>query len=225
LGVSWILGVFWGAIGLGLLMWSINFLIRKDKVSVAYLAELRKRMRREREASLLAIEKELRALRCEAGSIQMQNLRAKYDSFVAVIEEKFNPIEVTYGRYLGIAEQLYLAGIDNLRKVTVALKSVNSIDRDYIQRQMSHLDNNGIVNDASDYRALEDRLSLLEETESHVDRLLVENERAMTQLVEAAARLAHVQTSPGEARLEMEEAMGELSHIAQNMEAYDQRRK
>lgn len=209
-----------GSLGIAGLAWVINLFGRKNALSVRYLKELRERLKLEREERLKTIARELKELDCHAGSVQMDNLRAKYDSFVSVVEEKYNPSEITYGRYLGIAEQIYLAGIDNLQQVAVSLKSTRSIDRDYIEGQLEHLDANGVDNHDSDYQTLRDRLALLDSTAQHVDRLLVENEKAMTQLVQTGANLAKVRTDPSEAKMEMDQAMTELSYLADSMEAH-----
>lgn len=217
---TWLLAALSGSLGLAALAWAINFIGRKNVLSVRHLKELRKRLKLEREQRLKAIARELKELDCTAGSDQMANLKAKYDTFVAVVDDKFNPSEITYGRYLGIAEQIYLAGIDNLQQVVIALKSTRSIDRDYVEQQLKHLDENGVENKDVDYQALRDRIQLLEDTASHVDALLVENEKAMTQLVQTGADLAKVRINPGEAKMEMDQAMTELSYLAESMEAH-----
>lgn len=218
---TWMLAALSGSLGIGVLAWLINFLGRKNALSVKHLNELRKHLQQEREQRLKQLAEDLKALDCEAGSIQMENLRAKYTSFVRVVEDKYSPHEITFGRYLGIAEQIYLAGVDHLDQVVIALKSVQSIDREYIQKQMQHLDQNGIENSHDDYDALNARLQLLDETLQHVDSLLVENEKAMTQLVQTGARLAKVKTDPKEAKMEMDQAMQELSYVAESMDRHD----
>ncbi|MGJ8638713.1 MAG: hypothetical protein ACSHYA_04910 [Opitutaceae bacterium] len=221
---TWLLVALSGSLGIGVLAWAINFIGRKNALSVRHLKELRKRLRIEREQRLANIASDLKNLNCESGSDQMLNLEAKYETFVSVVEDKFRPSEITYGRYLGIAEQIYLAGIDNLQQVAIALKSTQSIDRAYVEQQLRHLDNNGVENEDSDYQALRDRLKLLEETATHVDQLLVENEKAMTQLVQTGAQLAKVRTDPREAKMEMDQAMTELSYLAESMDAHQSNR-
>ena len=218
---SWMLLALSGSLGVAVLAWAINFIGRKNALSVKYLNELRERLQKEREARIQNIATELKELKHEAGSVQLANLKAKYESFVAVIEEKFNPGEITFGRYLGIAEQIYLAGIDNLLEATVALKSVRSIDRSYVEKQLKHLDANGIENSAADYATLHERIRLLDEASAYVEQLLIENEKAMTQMVEPAARLARVKTDRSEASMEMDQAMTELSYLAETMEAHN----
>lgn len=213
-----------GSLGLAGLAWGINLFGRKNALSVRYLQELRKRLQREREERLKTIARELKELNCHNGSVQMDNLKAKYDSFVSVVEEKYNPAEITFGRYMGIAEQIYLAGIDNLQQVAVALKSTRSINRAYVEEQLKHLDENGVDNHDSDYQTLRDRLSLLESTARHVDQLLVQNEKAMTQLVQTGADLAKVRIDRSEATMEMDQAVMELSFLADSMEAHNRQK-
>ncbi|EDY81769.1 hypothetical protein VDG1235_1387 [Verrucomicrobiia bacterium DG1235] len=217
---AWI-GIAIGGLALaGGAMWAYGFAFGKDRMAVKYLRRLREQMRREREARIQAIGDELTKLGCEAGSAQLSNLRVKYETFAAIVGEKFEEHELTFGRYLGVAEQVYLAGVDNLQKVVIQLKSVSSIDRSYIEKQIKYLDENGIQNSEADYEALRSRLRLADEAKERIDALLNQNEKAMTQLLETGSRLSSVDTAPGQAKLEMDAAISELSHLSNNVEIY-----
>src|SRR3989344_5331581 len=45
---------------------------------------------------------------------QFAELKEKFDAYCDILGKRFNETEITYGRYRGTAEQLYLAAIDNL---------------------------------------------------------------------------------------------------------------
>lgn len=211
-------------LGLGSMVWSANLSVRKNAITRNYLARLRRAIEQERARKLAELGAELQELNCPQGHSQIKKLEEHFSAFRKILDKKLNPDEVTYGRYLGIAEQVYLSGIDNLNQIAVLIRSTSSIDPQYIQKQIEELDNNGIDNSGDDYSALRRRLELLNESKLGIDRLLNENERAMTQLTLTGTRLARIETQQREARIEMESAMSELAYLGDNAEIYNRRK-
>lgn len=221
LGMPAMLLVGAAGMGVGVSTWLINRYGRYHFFASKQLEEIQKQMRKEREAKLARIEKDLEELGCQTGSRQLQKQRKNYHMFVEVLDRKLNPLEVTYGRYLGMVEQVYLATLDNLEKVVLLLTSTRSIDRTYIEEQLHALDHNGIDNSNEDYENLRARLQILEDARHKVDRLLNANEQAITCLLTTANKLALLETAPGQSSMAMEDAMAELSHLTKNIALYD----
>ena len=70
------------------------------------------------------------------------------------------------------------------------------------RRSSSTSDANGVENRRGGLREpYASGIRLLDEASAYVERLLVENERAMTQMVETGARLAKVKTDRSEASI------------------------
>ena len=124
--------------------------------------------------------------------------------------------------HLGIAEQVFLGGLDNLTRMSDALKSLGAIDHEHIERRLHALDNDGIESSAQDREkaALAERAGLRDMQRGLVDRLLAENEAAMTRIDQVMAAIGGLDTSAGHASMGMEAAMDELRVLAERAGAY-----
>ena len=89
--------------------------------------------------ALAELERALQDSGAHESVIQLQRFKDKIATFEEVLAGKFQRHELTFGRFLGIAEQVCLAGIDNLRQIALALKSLESIDARYIERRLKKL--------------------------------------------------------------------------------------
>lgn len=210
-----------GLIGLGALSWCANQFLRFEKMASSHMMRMREEMRQRREEKIQMLQSQLGDLGCPSGSAQLSKLHEKYQIFKEVLDQKFDQKEFTYGRYLGMAEQVYLAGLDNLEKIALSLKSVSTIDRGYIEKELDSLNGRDGASVSAQRDALLDRLKLIDDSGEKVDHLLAQNERAMTQLVTTATRLTDIETAPGQSSMAMDQAMDELGRLTSHMSAYD----
>ncbi|HEY5720363.1 MAG TPA: hypothetical protein VIW02_08270 [Gammaproteobacteria bacterium] len=147
---------------------------------------------------------------------QLQLLGGKLDNLTAVLRQRLDSGEVTYARYAGTAEQVYLAALDNLQEIAVALTSVSTIDEAYIRRRMQELERIAARSEAQQQElgSLAERLALRDRQRQKVERLIGENEQAMTVLDNTAGALADVRMQAGHAAMSTREAIRELEQLA-----------
>jgi hypothetical protein len=173
------------------------------------------------EADLIALETELRDLGTEQGVAQLRMLREKYDNLADVLGAKLNTGEVTYARYLAMAKQVYLSGLDSLKEAAVSLKSISKIDPSYAISRLDELKKSTFDAAGKDERdALSRRLSLFDEQNARVARLLAQNESALTVLDRTAAAIAEARTGEGRASLDAKTAIAELEDLAKRAGKY-----
>jgi len=114
-----------GALGVGAAIGVSGFFgsyfVNKDKYAGQYMSEIRMKLVRKRQALLEGLEEELSAQNEHRGVVQIEKFRAKYENLLSILQKKLNENELTYMRYLTIAEQVFLGGIDNLENVSLAL--------------------------------------------------------------------------------------------------------
>lgn len=158
----------------------------------------------------------------EQGAAQMTQLREKLNNLVEVLKRRLDAGEMTYGRYLAMAEQVYLSALDNLHEVAVSLRSVSTIDRKHIEKRLDEIRRAGAVTAEleQEFAALQHRDSLLEKQTLRASRLVAQNEEALTVLDETAAALAETRTGKGEADMDAEAAMAELEKLASRASKY-----
>ena len=121
---------------------------------------------------------------------QLNAITEKRDSLVGVLNKRLEAGEMTYARYLSTAQQVYLAGLENLHEVALAEQSVSAIDDDYIAQRLDELATEDDETTMKERAALEDRRMLRETQEKKVSDLLAQNEAAMTALDRTATALA-----------------------------------
>jgi len=211
------------AIGVG--GWIFNRYFRHDYFSRKYLDALHEQIRQETRKRLATLQDDLREVGSVQGLNQLPRLKAKFDNFVEILDSKLEKEELTYGRYLGVSEQVYLATADNLIEVAARLKSVSAIDPRYITKRLRELARDKSPKARDEEEALNERLALLEKTREETLDLLSDNEAAMTTLDKAASALAGIKTHKGAAAMDMEFVMEELETLANRAHLYDNRRK
>jgi hypothetical protein len=96
-------------------------------------------------ASLADLADDLEKLGAPQGAQQMQKLAPLLDNLRAVLNRRLSAGELTYGRYLGAAEQVANSVVDNLRDVDVTLRSIRSIDANAIGERLNHLRRGGAL--------------------------------------------------------------------------------
>ncbi len=126
------------AIGVGATLSAANWLweytVKGDKNANAFVAQYRSELEQRRREALRELVAELQALDDDQASRQLELFQQKYENFVEVLDRKLTPGELTYNRYLSIAEQVFLGGLDNLENAALAIKSVSAIDVDRINK-------------------------------------------------------------------------------------------
>jgi hypothetical protein len=210
-------------VGLGAGGWALDYTLRRDKHAAVYLKRLQAALAGRVNDSIARLTREFTELKFEPGIAQMGQLKAKFDAFEGLLRRKLDPQEMTYARYRGMTEQVFLGGLDNLTRISDTLKGLSAIDVAHIKRRLHVIANDGVDSAQQDREAeaLKERLGLLERQREAVDRWLAENEQAMTQIDHVMAAIATLDTSAGHATMDMESAMSELKTLAARAARYN----
>ena len=205
------------ALGVGLLcllLWVPMFLR-----SAAFSKSVYRWVEAQEAAQLAKLERlaaDFDELAFDNGRAQLRLLRDKLESLTQVLKRRLDSGEMTYGRYLGMAQEVYGSALDNLHEVAVALRSVSTIDPGYLHKRLGELERERQRSDdhERELKALRDRGMLLEDTNKRVTQLMAQNESALTVIDQTSAALAATRTEQGHATLDAETAMAELEQLA-----------
>jgi hypothetical protein len=200
----------------GLGGWAVDYTLRRDKHAADYLKRLQEALAGRADETIARLNREFTEAAFEPGQAQLDALKEKYRAFEGLLRRKLDPREMTFSRFLGMTEQVFLAGLDNLTRISDALKGLSAIDVQHISRRLQHLETDGIESEAQDREiaTLKERKNLLERQRGRIDGWLAENEVAMTQIDLAMAAIGEMDTSQGHAAMDIESAMAELKTIA-----------
>ena len=211
----------------------INYFFREDSISGKYLEKLAQKYRIERERMLETLTADLQRSASvtgaeqygQQGQQQFVRIDRKYHRLRELLQKKFKVGELTYGSFLGAAEQVHLSVIDNLLKIVSLIDSIESIDPEYIASRKNDLQTLKKITEADEreFEALQKRLELREKQLDHVNTLLTENEESMTVMDETIAAIAEVQTGKGLAEVDLQSAMTHLKEIAGRTQLFSQK--
>lgn len=219
-----------GGIALGMGSAIINIFFRGDALSSRYLQELAGQFREQERQALEELRRDLEQMRTVSGAEyyaeqaieQLARLQAKVDNLRRLLTEKFQQGELSYGRFLGAAEQVQMGGFDNLRQIVSLLHSIGGIDLDYIEKCLRPLAKLVDLPEADRkeretlLRRRQLRISQLEQ----VNELLAANEEAMTAIQETAAAVAAMSTNSPLAKGDLETAIAQLQQVAARAKHY-----
>lgn len=208
-------------LGLGFGGWILDYGLRRDKHAADYIKRLQEALAGRVEESIARLRADLKGMDFSPGLAQMDELQSKFRALEGMLRRKLNPTELTFGRYMGMTEQVFLAGLDNLGRIADTLKGLSTIDVRQIKTRLHDLAMDGIESRAQDQEiaTLNERLGLRERQRDLIDRLLAQNETAMTQIDLVMAAIANLDTSAVHATMTMESAMQELKVLAERAPA------
>jgi hypothetical protein len=203
--------------------WAYELLFKRDEIARDYMQTLHQALAGRVEDTMRVLNQELQQLKFKPGVAQIDLLRHKYAAFAELLRRKLDPNEMTFTRYLGMGEQVFLGGLDNLARISDALKGFETNDANEIRDRIHQLKNDGIDSHAQDQEeaALNARLALMAQQQEKVFGWLAENEAAMTALDRVMAGVAEMNTVQS-ATMKMEDSMKELEALAARAGSYGQ---
>ena len=93
--------------GIGIAAWLLDNTLRKQKHSGDYVRKLHEMLALRTQESMASLREELADVGEYSGLDQLERLRRKFEAFDQLLRRKLDPNELTFGRYLGMAEQLF----------------------------------------------------------------------------------------------------------------------
>jgi len=207
------------AVGAG--SWAYELLFKRDQHARDYMQSMHQILAGRVEDTMRVLNQELQQHKFKPGIAQIDLLRDKYAAFAELLRRKLDPHEMTFTRYLGMGEQVFLGGLDNLARISDALKGFETNDAGEIRERIRHLKADGIDSSAQDQEeaALNARLALMAQQQEKVFGWLAENESAMTALDRVMAGVAEMNTVQS-ATMKMEDSMKELEALAARARSY-----
>jgi hypothetical protein len=151
--------------------------------------------------------------RAERAGDQILQAEQRFKLFRQLLEDKLDPSELTFSRYFGAAEQVYLSIYDRLGEVEKLLSSVSAIQPTELSARLASAPE-------GEAATLRERLKLVEAQQAKADDLLSSNEQALTHLDRANVAMTEMKTKAGMAVLGHETAMLQLEDLAKRTQAY-----
>lgn len=201
--------------------WMYEYFIRGTDHANEYVKNYRKQLEKKRLEALDVLQKDLQAISSDDGLRQLSLFRDKYDNFQSILMKKLDPTELTYNRFLTIAEQVLLGGLDNLEAAAIAMKSVSAIKSDEIKKELESLTYEETEMSRAKQNEYNTRLELRKSQMNRVSELMLINESALTHLDHVSTKIANINTKQGRAMVDLEDSMDELRHLIDRADSYN----
>lgn len=202
----------------------ISYFFREEAISGKYLEKLTREFQKKRQILLKNLQRDLDNCSTikgaehfgKQGCEQFARVDQKYTRLKSLLDKKFSTGELTYGSFLGAAEQVYLSVLDNLLQIVSLMQGVETIDPEYIAARNQELQalNNVTEADEREFEALKKRLELRTNQLGQINTLLTENEESMTVMDETVAAISELQIGKGLGKTDLQTAMDHLREIA-----------
>jgi hypothetical protein len=193
-------------------LWPLFYVRSEQYVRAAY--GLNDQAEGDEARSVARLVEDFNVLGFKQGGEQVGMLRQKYQNLAEVLRRRLDAGELTYRRYLGMAESVYLAAVENLQDVAISLRSISTIDPAALRLKIEDLKKEKDFAIPEAIHAIEDRRRLYEEQRQRIAKLLAQTEAAMTALDHTATALAGTRTAKGFTDVGIEEAMKDLEELA-----------
>jgi hypothetical protein len=217
-----------GGLTVGLGSAIVNIFFRGETLSASYLQQLTEGSQAQKVQTLEGLRRSLQQAQRITGAEayakqsleQLERMQAKFDQLGSLLATRFQHGELSYGRFLGAAEQVYLGSLDTLQRIIVLLESVGGIDLDYIDKQLASIKEPTNEADRKERETLIRRSKLRCEQLERVNALLTVNEEAMTALEETMVAVAAMSTNTALAKGDFETAIAQLQQVAVRARQY-----
>ena len=217
-----------GGTTLGLGSWIVNFFLRGDALARNYIENVQQAMDEHMQRVTLGLVRDLGKWKRLPGAeeyvsqaiSQFQDIQEKIVNFRDVLGKKLSPQEMTFSRYMGSAEQVYLSVLDNLDKMAATLESISTIDVSYIEERLQALKKlkAPAAADEEERKTLLERRTLRDDKLQEINVLLTENEQAITEIEKATVSLVSI--TRNRAAVDMETARKQLEELASRARQY-----
>lgn len=210
-----------------------NYFGRKEYFTQRYVQALQDKFKKEREDILDDLEINLSEMaqnnkgeakeHAEQCLDQLNMSKEKFQAFTDLLNRKLNQGELTYNKFLISAEHTYLGMLDNLNKVVEIFAGVKAIDLAYVEKKLKAMKNQSNMVDADyeEQKQLEKRKALYMEGLSDINKLITENEKALTTMNEAMLAISKVKMMKGQTDVpELKDALENLEEIARNSDVF-----
>ena len=153
---------------------------------------------------------------------QAIKIQARREHFHHLLERRLDSRELTYGRYAGAVDRVCRQALANLSQAGDALGLADEIDEVGLLERIRLIDEAGALTDARarERAALEERLALRRVQLERVERCLVENEEAITGIVDASAEIATLQSLDAAGGPRMDSVLEDLEALARRVKHY-----
>ena len=209
--------------GIGNAITRIFFL--KDKIALNFQRMNRKALAEQARRATAELELNLLKLGRKRAAKQVKFLKDTFFRFKEKLVSQIGKDKPEYEQYLGSAEVMYLAALNNLKAVAENERDKKLIDVEDSRRRIEELkaeQKQGLRDNTAEINAQQRQIRAFERAERNSRDLVAEVEGSLTALTEVTRSLSEIAATRESMRHNVTQAMKKFHHIAdRNKEIFD----
>jgi len=221
-------GLFYLA-AIGILSGVGNAIIRlyllKDRIALKFQRMKRKALAEQARRATAELEKNLLELGRERAAKQVRYLKDTFFRFKEKLVSQIGKDKPEYEQYLGSAEVMYLAALNNLKAVADNERDKRLIDVEDSKRRIKELkaeQSQNIRDNTNEIDAQKRQIRAFELAEENSRDLIAEVEGSLTTLTEVTRSLSEIKATRESMQQSVTQAMNKFHHIAdRNKKIFD----
>jgi hypothetical protein len=219
-------------IGVSAASFGVNYFLRHGTLEKQHLERIFAELDSRRMNTLFQLKKSISVLREDnkkkirefagQGQVQFAMVEERFETVKNLLDRKLKKGEITYLRYLGASETVFIAVLDSLERAISLMKSNQAIDEEYILERLHALESLSIMEEADirEKETLQERYDLAKDLEKRISTLLTENEVAITKMDQLNSSLADLNIIQGRGAQKLEQAIEDMEHLASRVHQY-----
>jgi hypothetical protein len=204
---------------------ALRILFLRDKIALKFQRMKRKALAEQARRATEELEVNLLELGRERAAKQVKSLKDTFFRFKEKLVSQVGKGKPEYEQYLGSAEVMYLAALNNLRAVADNERDKKLIDVEDSKRRIEDLKREhaqGIRDNTDEIDAQERQIRSFELAEQNSRDLIAEVEGSLTALTEVTRSLSEIKATRESMRHNVTQAMKKFHHIAdRNKQIFD----
>ncbi len=204
---------------------TLRLFFLRDKIAISFQRLQRKALAEQARRATEELESNLSELGRERAAKQVKYLKDTFFRFKEKLVTQIGKDKPEYEQYLGSAEVMYLAALNNLRAVADNERDKRLIDVEDSKRRIEELKREhkqGIRDNTEEIDAQQRQIKSFELAEENSRDLIAEVEGSLTALTEVTRSLSEITATRESMRHNVTQAMKKFHHIAdRNKQIFD----
>lgn len=193
--------------------WLWQYFVNGPKHALFFVNACQENIELKRRTTLDTVRKDMMSAKDHESIQQIDLFQHHYDTFIEALSSVIGANKLRFRRYLTIAEQVFLSGLDNLESAALAMRSVNAADAEHIEEALSRLENDNSDQATQEIAKHTARLQLRNSQRQRANTLLLENEQSLTQLDSISKKISTMSPSAIDPEWNLDAAMLTLQKL------------
>ena len=201
----------------GLLFWAWGYARRRDQHAALIMRERAAHLMQKRDQELVRLEATLESDGTAEACTQIRELRAGFEAFKNVLEQRLSSGELGYQRFRIVLEELFLSSLDNLEHAVERLHAALAIGIDGVEARIRHIETVGDDPNSMELIELERARTRYEALTESARELFEQNKLVLETLQLSCAKVTSMEAHRSKARKELDAVLADVASLTRGI--------